>query len=71
MWSKGNYKSYDYEVKHYSEPVKKFGYKDSRMTVIVIRKGDKVTFRYERGPDIDAQGKGTLEVLDYLMTVYG
>ena len=71
MWSKGNYKGYDYAVKHYSEPSEAFGYMGSRMSKIEIRKGNKVTFSYDRGLDIDAQGKRTLEVLDYLMTVYG
>ena len=71
MWSKGFYNGYYFEVKHYDEPSEIYGYRQGRMSKIYIRKGNKVTFNYDRGLDIDAQDKGTIEVLDYLMTIYG
>ena len=71
MWSKGEFKGYGFEVKHYDEPSEEYGYKGSRMSKIEIRRNGKVTFRYDRGLDIEAQDKGTLKVIDYLMTVFG
>ena len=72
MWDKGTYKGYTFWCKHYDEPSEEFGWNGSRISKLEIRdKNGKTTFNYDRGLDIDAQDKGTLKVLDYIMTIYG
>ena len=71
-WSKGEHNGYRFWVKHYDEPSTDFGWQGSRISKIEIRnKAGKTTFNYDRGLDIDAQDKGTIKVLDYLMTIFG
>ena len=72
MWDKGTYKGYTFWCKHYDEPSEEFGWKGSRISKLEVRdKNGKTTFNYDRGLDIYAQDKGTLKVLDYIMTIYG
>lgn len=71
-WEKGEYKGYRFWVKHYDEPNAEFGWNGSRISKLMVKdaKGN-ITFNYDRGLDIDAQDKGTIKVLDYLMTIFG
>lgn len=71
MWDCGYYKGLRYCVKHYDEPSAEFGLNGSRISKCEIRRGDTVTFNYDRGEDIPATDTETKDTLDYLMTVFG
>lgn len=71
MWDKGEYMGYTYCVKHYDEPSAEYGINGGRISKLEIRKDGNVMYAYERGLYVDTTDKGTHDVLDYLMAIYG
>jgi len=71
MWTKGSYKGYTFQVKHYDEPSAEFGLNGGRISKLWIADANRRTvYNYDRGEDIPATTDEAREVLDYVVTMY-
>lgn len=60
-----------YAVKHYDEPSETYGLEGSRISKMELRINGKVTFNYDRGPDIEPEDEVTQTAYMVLLKKYG
>lgn len=74
MWTKGQIKisksTFTYWVKQFEEPSEEYGIKGGRVSKLMIKRGDEITYNYDRGLDIAPTDKETESVLEEILAKF-
>ena len=71
MWTTGKIGEYSYQIKHFEEG-SMYGIDDGRISVLEIRKDEKILVSYSRGWEImpDTEDEETTEIFCMLLARY-
>lgn len=67
---KGKYTAVHYWIKHFVEPSEEYGINGGKISKLMLKANGEVIYNYDRGLDIDCQGRNAELALGILLKEY-